>query len=152
MTNRDSETCPCDACRAGVLHTCGCAVHRAPAEPVGPCDCGALAMSDRITRGPSLGAKFIEGIDEPGLRWQAFEAARLLKARPSIEQQLADAQVLLPAMQRWAEYPKLYLRANDVLVRACAEASSAQEAIELAERLLSFLLLGEVPLSASASR
>lgn len=41
------DTCQCPACRDGILHSAGCAVHRAPAEPVGPCDCGALAKAER---------------------------------------------------------------------------------------------------------
>lgn len=43
----ECTACQCDACRDGVLHTSGCAVHRAPAEPIGPCDCGALAKAER---------------------------------------------------------------------------------------------------------
>lgn len=43
----DPDTCQCDACEGGVLHSSGCAVHRAPAEPNGPCNCGAQAKAER---------------------------------------------------------------------------------------------------------
>lgn len=118
-------------------------------------------MAKSMSQGAQgLGSRFAIGVDERGLtlrpppaqagellvslRWQAFEAARLLSATPDIEQQIADALVLLPAMQRWAASPRLRSRMDGVLVRACAEAESAQEAIELAEEVFSFLLTGEV--------
>lgn len=46
MVEREQETCQCEACEGGVLHTSSCAVHRAPAEPAGPCSCGALLPAD----------------------------------------------------------------------------------------------------------
>lgn len=36
--------CECPACAAGTIHASDCAVHNAPAEPRGPCDCGTLAQ------------------------------------------------------------------------------------------------------------
>lgn len=44
--SRDPETCQCEACEGGVSHASSCAVHRAPAEPAGPCSCGALLPAD----------------------------------------------------------------------------------------------------------
>ena len=41
-----TKTCQCEACEGGVLHASDCAVHRAPAEPVGPCSCSALLPKD----------------------------------------------------------------------------------------------------------
>ena len=32
----------CAACQADGVHYSGCAVHREPAEPNGPCDCGLI--------------------------------------------------------------------------------------------------------------
>lgn len=85
------------------------------------------------------------------LRWQAFEAARLLSAAPSVSQQIKDALVLLPAMQRWAANPRFRSRMNSVLARACADAESAHEAIELADQVFSFLS-GESDLPAAGDR
>lgn len=34
--------CQCAACQADGVHYSSCAVHREPAEPNGPCDCGLL--------------------------------------------------------------------------------------------------------------
>lgn len=34
--------CQCPACHSGLIHSSDCAVHNAPAEPIGACDCGAL--------------------------------------------------------------------------------------------------------------
>lgn len=124
-------------------------------------------MNEGIKQREGLGFEFAVGLDEHGLhfaafvdeeallarlRWQAFESARLLCATASIEQQLIEARVLLPAMQRWSARFKLHSRMSDVLLRACAEANSAEEAIKLAERLFSFLLPDEAPLSAFANR
>lgn len=32
--------CMCAACKGGTIHASDCAVHNAPALPVGDCDCG----------------------------------------------------------------------------------------------------------------
>lgn len=37
---QNADHCRCPACRDGVVHASDCAVHNAPALPVGPCDCG----------------------------------------------------------------------------------------------------------------
>ncbi|MEJ5151217.1 hypothetical protein [Comamonas sp. MYb396] len=106
------------------------------------------------TSRPNMNADFAVNVEEHGisfgaltddevlltrLRWQAFEAARLLSAVPSVRQQIKDALVLLPAMQRWAANPLLRSRLACVLVRACSDAESAHQAIELAEQIFSFL-------------
>lgn len=36
--------CQCQACRGGTIHASDCAVHSAPAEPVGACDCGVACQ------------------------------------------------------------------------------------------------------------
>jgi hypothetical protein len=35
--------CQCPACYSGLIHASDCAVHNAPAEPIGACDCGVTA-------------------------------------------------------------------------------------------------------------
>lgn len=42
--------CVCPACKDGTIHASDCAVHNAPALPVGPCDCGLqpAALPDDI--------------------------------------------------------------------------------------------------------
>ena len=35
------QHCMCPGCRDGVIHASDCAVHNAPAEPIGACDCNA---------------------------------------------------------------------------------------------------------------
>lgn len=35
--------CQCSACKNGVIHASDCAVHNAPALPIGECDCGTAA-------------------------------------------------------------------------------------------------------------
>ena len=42
LLDDEADTCQCDACRAGPRHYSDCAVHRPPAEPAGPCDCGGV--------------------------------------------------------------------------------------------------------------
>jgi hypothetical protein len=38
----EKSTCQCAACQADGGHYSSCAVHRMPAEPNGPCDCGLI--------------------------------------------------------------------------------------------------------------
>jgi hypothetical protein len=40
------EHCMCPACRQGVIHDSGCAVHNEPAMPVGACDCSIRPSID----------------------------------------------------------------------------------------------------------
>lgn len=44
------EYCQCEACRDGVLHDACCAVHNEPADPNGPCNCGATQGSTVVAR------------------------------------------------------------------------------------------------------
>lgn len=101
------------------------------------CSCGALANADKWP---------IQ------LHWQAFEAARLLRAEPCLDTQLRDAQELLPAMQRWSESSRLRSHVGHVVVLSCSEATTPQAAIELAERVFSFLLTGEFAPPAAGDR
>ncbi|WP_205194978.1 hypothetical protein [Burkholderia sp. Ax-1719] len=41
IMDRRANHCECAACKNGVTHASDCAVHNAPALPIGPCDCGA---------------------------------------------------------------------------------------------------------------
>lgn len=78
------------------------------------------------------------------LRLQALQCARLLAAEPSIEQQVADAEVLAIAMDAWASEPRLRSHVYSVFVTACAEAESALQAMDLAARVFRFLVADEV--------
>ena len=46
----NSDHCQCDACRGGIIHRSDCAVHNAPAYPIGPCDCEPL--TEEMTQEP----------------------------------------------------------------------------------------------------
>jgi hypothetical protein len=48
---KPSQICQCDACKDGVEHASDCAVHNAPAYPVGECDCGILNIVAPSTLG-----------------------------------------------------------------------------------------------------
>lgn len=43
------EYCQCPACRKGPLHWSDCAVHNAPSEEPGPCDCGGFYPDESST-------------------------------------------------------------------------------------------------------
>ena len=109
------------------VHASDCALHNGPAWPAGACDCGVLARGQRIA-----------------LRRHAFDCARFLAAAPTIEQQLADAEVLASAIGEWASEPRLRDHVHSVFVTACAEATTAQEAVDLAARVFRFLVADEV--------
>lgn len=115
-------------------------------------------MAERTLETCQCEASFSVSVDEHGLsfgaptgadgllarlRWQAFEAARLLRPDPRVKKQLRDALELLPAMQRWSENPVLCGHVSHVVVLACGEARNPREAIALAESVFSFLLTGE---------
>lgn len=42
-----NEICGCAACHGQIAHASDCAVHNAPALPVGPCNCGVLPPREK---------------------------------------------------------------------------------------------------------
>ena len=82
--------------------------------------------------------------DPQKIRLLALDCARLISVTPTVAQQMADAHVLLPAMQRWGANSRVGKHMGKVFVLACGDAQSAHEAVDLAERLINFLLTGEV--------
>ena len=72
--------CMCDACKDGVIHLSDCAVHNAPAYPVGDCNCGVdKSMNNDVY---SSGVRFdeIESLNT-ALRVKTEELATMTKDR-----------------------------------------------------------------------
>ncbi|MFG5779896.1 hypothetical protein ACFIQF_22780 [Comamonas sp. J-3] len=127
----------------------------------------AASMVEQSSSGKaSLGAEFSVAADANGmtlgsheagdvrrarLRMSALETARFLSATPSVEQQIADARVLLVASERWSENACLRPHLERVLVWACGEAETAAQAVALADQVFSFLT-GEVDPPAAGGR
>lgn len=53
--------CTCPACDDNTIHASDCALHNAPALPVGPCDCGA-AQSEPSSSAPRANQSISEDI------------------------------------------------------------------------------------------
>lgn len=71
--------CQCPACRV-VKHDSDCAVHNMPAEPNGPCNCGAAASSEYAERLESLLRNAADELD----RAEAHLTAQVLRDRTAL--------------------------------------------------------------------
>jgi hypothetical protein len=71
------DTCQCDACKDGVIHSSDCAVHNEPTEPAGTCSCGAERRAKVLSRWSALKPRDRD-------RWLAEAVAGIYP--PSLEQ------------------------------------------------------------------
>jgi hypothetical protein len=58
--------CQCAACKTGTIHASDCAVHGAPALPVGECDCGAAA--------PAQSAQPVAGVFDTNVTLRQYKS------------------------------------------------------------------------------
>jgi hypothetical protein len=65
--------CQCAECKFGVLHASDCAVHRAPAYPVGECNCGVKTASPLIES--LIAAEELFGFYDGSITAPAFKGA-----------------------------------------------------------------------------
>lgn len=91
---KSQDGCQCSACKADGLHLSSCAVHNAPALPVGPCDCGRKVADAPPAPHPQMATQDVHmclPVDENGRRvtpgsqqsWDDFEElAPVLRNHP----------------------------------------------------------------------